>query len=93
MFSRRGLAQAPRDMGLSQIAERDGPLSHPMAFTDACALGAFVLGVIFCAAGCVPVPPRSGPQHFSQSWKKCNRLTLTQASPAPVLRRRQAKAP
>ena len=28
-----------------------------------------------------------------QSWKKCNRLTLTQASPAPVLRRRQAKAP
>ena len=58
MFSRRGLAQAPRDMGLSQIAERDGPLSHPMAFTDACALGAFVLGVVFCAAGCVP--PRSG---------------------------------
>ena len=54
-FSRRGLAQAPRDMGLSQIAERDGPLSHPMAFTDACALGAFVLGVVFCAAGCVPL--------------------------------------
>ena len=44
-------------MGLSQIAIRDGALSHPMAFTDACALGAFVLGVIFCAAGCVPPPP------------------------------------
>ena len=50
-------------MGLSQIAERDGPLSHPMAFTDACALGAFVLGVVFCAAGYAnislipPLPP------------------------------------
>ena len=42
-------------MGLSQIAIRDGALSHPMAFTDACALGAFVLGVVFCAAGCVPL--------------------------------------
>ena len=58
MFSRRGVAHAPRDMGLSQIVERDGPLSHPMAFTDACALGAFVLGVVFCAAGCVPPPQR-----------------------------------
>ena len=90
MFSRRGLAQAPRDMGLSQIAERDGPLSHPMAFTDACALGAFVLGVVFCAAGYANI---SRLRLSRQSWKKCNRLTLTQASPAPVLRRRQAKAP
>ena len=73
MFSRRGLAQAPRDMGLSQIAERDGPLSHPMAFTDACALGAFVLGVVFCAAGCVP--PAAAPISLLRlsSWKKCNR--------------------
>lgn len=61
MFSRRGLAQAPRDMGLSQIAERDGPLSHPMAFTDACALGAFVLGVVFCAAGYANISHSASP--------------------------------
>ena len=54
MFS-AAVGTSTRDMGLSQIAERDGPLSHPMAFTDACALGAFVLGVVFCAAG---VPPQ-----------------------------------
>lgn len=75
MFSRRGLAQAPCDMGLSQIAERDGPLSHPMAFTDACALGAFVLGVVFCAAGCVP--PRSGLQHFSHSASRGKNVTAS----------------
>ena len=41
-----------RGMGVVNIAVQD-TLAHPMPFTDACALGAFVLGLIFCAAGCV----------------------------------------
>jgi len=41
-----------RGMGVVNIAVQDA-LAHPMPFTDACALGAFVLGLIFCAAGCV----------------------------------------
>ena len=54
-----------RGMGVVNIAVQDA-LAHPMPFTDACALGAFVLGLIFCAAGCVS--RGSGPlSHLRQA--------------------------